>query len=104
VWGSGQCWYGGVVAYSSGYSEESLASCVAVEFPAESTLLKKVNFAEGAVVLLAGGRVEREKQSRIHREQATLLRTIVSIAEIRRMMASRMKIRSSDFIAKNSRL
>jgi len=57
-WGSGRCWYGGVVAYSSGNSEESLASCVAVVFPAESTLLKKVKFAEGAVVLLAEARHE----------------------------------------------
>jgi len=61
AWESGKCWYAGVVAYSSGYSEESLASCVAVVFPAEGILFANMKCAESVVVLSAKGRHRARK-------------------------------------------
>jgi len=42
VLGKCRCWSCGVLKHSSGYSEESLASCVAVLLSAESILLTQV--------------------------------------------------------------
>jgi len=49
------------MVYSSRYSEESLASYIAVVFPAEGILFINMKYAESVVILLAKGRHRARK-------------------------------------------